>query len=148
MSRLLGSKFGDLNRQRAGQSPPSVRPLALAATVTVAGTATASALALASLYAYLFPDSTHWLATALFAVLWLVAWVPIVPAVQALGKAQKTGRLLRADDIVGARHHAARRAAPRAELAARGRDPREHVAHALLTPSGDGRSHNCLRKYQ
>lgn len=107
MSRLLGSKFGDLNRQRAGQSPPSVGPLALAATVTVAGTATASALALASLYAYLFPDSTHWLATALFAVLWLVAWVPIVPAVQALGKAQKTGRLLRADDIVGARHHAA-----------------------------------------
>lgn len=108
MSRLLGTRrrgVGDLPAAQA--PPPAVLPLTLAAVALVIATGAAAAFALLQLYAYIFPDAVNLLFAGLFALLWVGALAPAVPAALAATKGLRAERLRKAEDIIGARHHAA-----------------------------------------
>ncbi len=108
MTKMLPANGGGALQPRGLQAPPpSVAPFTIAAVAVVALTAAVSYYALTWLYAYSFPTGASWLFTALFVVLWVVAWAPLIPAIQALLKSRKANALLQSQDVVAARHHAA-----------------------------------------
>ena len=108
MTNLLPAKGGDILQPRTLQAPPpTVAPFTVAAVAVVALTAVVAYYALTWLFAYTFPDGASSLFTALFVLLWVAAFIPLIPAIQAFGKSRKANALLRSQDIVEARHHAA-----------------------------------------
>ena len=108
MTNLIPTADGVVPRPHGLQAPPpAVIPFTITAVAVTAATAVVSYYALTWLYAYAFAEPPSWLITALFAALWLAGWVPLIPAAQAFSRARKSGALLRSQDVVGARHHAA-----------------------------------------
>lgn len=108
MTNLLPAKGGDTRSMRGMQAPPpAVAPFTAAALVVVAITAAISFFALKWFYAYVFPTPADWLFTALFVLVWIAAWAPLIPALQAVGKARRATASKRSHDVVDARHHAA-----------------------------------------
>ena len=108
MTILRPTKDGDsLHINSLQAAPPTVMPYTNAAFAVVAFTAIVSYYALTWLYAYTFPEGGSWLFTALFVALWVAGWAPLIPAVQAMSKSRKANALLRSQDVVAARHHAA-----------------------------------------
>ena len=108
MTNLIPTADGVVPRPHGLQAPPpAVIPFTITAVAVTVATAVVSYYALTWLYAYTFAEPPSWMFTALFAALWLAGWVPLIPAAQALSRARKSGALLRSQDVVGARHHAA-----------------------------------------
>lgn len=108
MTSLLPSKRGDArNDSRLQGVPPAVAPVTAAAMALVTLTAVVSFYALTWLYDYAFPNATGWLFPALFIALWVAACAPVIPGVQAIGRARKASALMQSQDVVRARHHAA-----------------------------------------
>ena len=108
MSTTNPTTAGDsLQKSSLHAPPPTVTPFTIAAVAVVALTAAVSYYALIWLFAYIYPNGASGLFTALFVALWLAALIPLIPAVQAMGRSQKANALLRSHDVVGARHHAA-----------------------------------------
>lgn len=108
MTNLLPAKGGNPLHMRGLQAPPpAVVPFTITAVAAVLATAAVSYYALAGLYAYVFPEPPAWPATALFALLWVAAWAPSIPAVQASLRARQSAALMSSQDVVAARHHAA-----------------------------------------
>ncbi len=87
--------------------PPAAALLSGASVIVVTGTAVMSFYALTWLYAYAVPEPGNLMLAALFVVLWLMSWLPLIPAVQAFNKTLKCKAALQNKDIVSARHHAA-----------------------------------------
>lgn len=105
MTNLLPA--GDREIVRSQAPPPAVTPFAIAAIAVIALTALVSYYALNWFYAYTFPEPASWLFAALFVALWLAALAPLIPAIQAFGRARKSSAFMRSQDVVEARHHAA-----------------------------------------
>ncbi|MFQ4149665.1 amino acid ABC transporter permease [Arthrobacter sp. LAPM80] len=108
MTNLLPTKNGNTLHGRGMLAPPpAVTPFTISAVGVVAITAVVSFYSLTWFYAYAFPQSANGIVTTLFVLAWLSALTPAVPAVQAFGRARRAAALMRTQDVVGARHHAA-----------------------------------------
>ncbi|WP_220093997.1 amino acid ABC transporter permease [Arthrobacter sp. AQ5-05] len=97
----------DARLQPPQAQPPAVVPLTAASVIVVILTAVTSFYALAWLYAYMYPQPAGAFTKAVFVVLWLATWLPLLPTVQALRSARKSRNALQDNGIVIARHHAA-----------------------------------------